>query len=92
LAVEAVTAARLPRVGALVLVRWEDADGVLERSAGDRDSPTPEADAETVGWLCKRTRRKLHVACERFPRGCRDRYRGVTRIPIGWVREVVRIA
>jgi hypothetical protein len=83
---------RWPRVGSLVLVRWEDADGPDAREAGEHDIPAPEADAETVGWLCKRTTRKLWIACERFPTGCRDRYRGVTRIPIGWIRGVVKIA
>lgn len=87
-----MTRTRWPRVGTLVLVRWADADGPDLRDAGERDVPSPEADAETVGWISAKTSRKLHVACERFPRDCRDRYRGVTRIPRGWVREVIVIA
>lgn len=87
-----MTGPHWPRVGSLVLVRWADADGPLLRDAGQRDANSPEADAETVGWIALRTARKVHLACERFPKGCRDRYRGITRIPVGWIREVIKIA
>jgi hypothetical protein len=82
-----------PPIGTLVLVRWEDAAGPLERNAGDDDrEPAESLEAETVGWISKRTRRNLSVACERLPVGYADRYRGVTRIPIGWVTEAIKIA
>lgn len=82
-----------PRSGSLVLVRWRDAEGILERKAGDRDAPLDDrCEAETVGWLSKRTRANVFVASERLPKRMAQRFRGSTRIPIGWVVAVVRIA
>lgn len=83
---------RWPRVGSLVLVRWRDADGPTTRDGGDRDDCSDDCVVETVGWLWRRTRRYASVAAERMPPGYADRYRGTTRIPPGWVVEVVRIA
>jgi len=85
---------RASRVGALVLVRWRDAAGVLTRSAGQRDGDEPAEvlEAETVGWLSRRTRSNVYVSSERLPTGYAERYRGTTRIPVGWVTEIVRIA
>jgi len=85
---------KAPRVGALVLVRWRDAAGVLTRSAGQRDGDEPAEvlEAETVGWLSRRTRSNVYVSSERLPTGYAERYRGTTRIPVGWVVEIVRIA
>lgn len=77
---------RWPRVGALVLVRWDDA------SFAQRDDDDDDYIVETVGWLIRRTSRSIRIAGERLPGGSSERWRGVTRIPIGMVRDVVRIA
>jgi hypothetical protein len=34
----------------------------------------------------------VYVSSERLPTGYAERYRGTTRIPVGWVVEIVRIA
>ena len=81
-----------PRQGSLVFVRWKDAAGFFVRRAGDSDCPLDPLEAETVGWIFKRTRQNLYVACERLPADYVDRYRGTTRIPIGWITEIVKIA
>lgn len=85
---------RASRAGDLVLVRWRDAAGVLTRSAGQPDGaePSETLEAETVGWISKRTRANVYVSSERLPAGYAERYRGTTRIPAGWVTEIVRIA
>jgi len=85
---------RASRAGDLVLVRWRDAAGVLKRSAGQPDGaePSETLEAETVGWLSRRTRANVYVSSERLPAGYAERYRGTTRIPAGWVTEIVRIA
>ena len=85
---------RWPRAGSLVLVRWLDAHELV--AVRGRQMPAGELSddplhVETVGWL-RRTRRYVHLHPERLPLECSDRYRGATRIPIGWVVDVVRIA
>jgi hypothetical protein len=85
---------RAPRKGDLVLVRWRDASGVLTRTAGQPDAadPAEHLEAETVGWISKRTRANLYVSSERLPPGYADQYRGTTRIPVGWIKDTIRIA
>jgi hypothetical protein len=85
---------KIPRKGALVLVRWRDAAGVLTRTAGQADGaePSEHLEAETVGWISKRTRANLYVSSERLPPGYADQYRGTTRLPVGWIQDIVRIA
>jgi hypothetical protein len=81
-----------PRVGSAVLVEWDDASSV------DADDVTDHYLFETWGILIRRTRRSIYIAGERAkpmrdyePFGP-DRYRGVTRIPIGMVERIVKIA
>lgn len=81
-----MTRRRWPRVGSLVLVVWDDA------TFAQRDEGEDEYLVETVGWLFQRTRRSIRVAGERLPDGVEERWRGVTRIPVGMVRSVIRIA
>lgn len=78
---------RLPAVGSLVLVTWEDAH--VQPSAGD-EMPEPTI-VETVGWLVAKDRKGLLVAPERMPRGCAERWRIPTRIPRGMIRDITRI-
>ena len=67
-------------------MRWDDA------SFGQQDDDDDEYIVETLGWLIRRTSRSIRIAGERLPDGAEERWRGVTRIPIGMVREVVKIA
>jgi hypothetical protein len=81
---------RWPRVGSIALVTWDDATFAWRDT--HNDDGDDEYLVETLGWIIKRTRRALWIAGERLPDGVEDRWRGVTRIPIGMVREIVRIA
>jgi hypothetical protein len=76
------------RVGSLVLVEWDDAWGPAPQLTDDEVLQT-----ETVGWVARKTGRSLYVANERFPgRKGEQRWRGITRIPMGMVTRIVRIA
>jgi len=78
-----------PRVGSLVLVEWDDA----WQTVGAHDEHDEVLPTETVGWLIRRTRRSVYIAGERFPdRSPVERWRGVTRVPIGMVTRIVKIA
>ena len=97
---------RFPRVGSLVLVRWDDAygdDSGFPREPGEKwitraavKGPTwPDGcPCETVGWVVRRTSKSLYVAQERMARSHASigGFRGLTRIPIRMIDSVVRIA
>jgi hypothetical protein len=79
---------RLPAVGSIVLVTWDDASETPR--AADDDSQPP-CIMRTIGWLKRKTRRELEVAAELGPSEMVERWRGVTRIPRGMVLDVTRI-
>ena len=81
----------LPRVGALVLVSWDDAVHHGPRRVAVHDAPD-ECILDTVGWVTRRTRTSLFLAPERGPDFGEGRHRWVMRIPIGMIRGVTRIA
>ena len=97
--------ARVPRVGSLVLVQWDDAYGTVlddTRAPGGRFVREAELHGpdwpdvcplETVGWIAKRTSKSLYVAQERGPRRpVFAGWRGLMRIPLRMILSIVRIA
>jgi len=82
---------KIPRKGSLVLVRWDDAVNHGPRPVAVHNAPDT-CILETVGWITRRTRRSLFVAPERGPDFGDGRFRWTMRLPLGMIREIVRIA
>lgn len=78
---------RLPAVGSIVLVTWEDAH--YQATSGDEMPPTTIV--ETIGWLVAKDRRGIAVAPERLPKDFPERWRLPTRIPRANLLSVTRI-
>jgi hypothetical protein len=75
-----------------VLVRWEDAFTHRDYHGSEAASEAEDAcEMQSVGWMFKRTRMYLYLSSLHGPT-CDETWRALSRIPIGCVREVVRIA
>lgn len=78
---------RLPAVGSIVLVTWEDAH--VQPTSGDEMPPAMVID--TIGWLVAKDRRAVLVSPERLPKDAIERWRCSTRIRRADILAITRI-